>query len=418
MTGECLKDPPANPGTATPKRILINDYCGHPFQVELSRELARRGHDVLHVYSADDVTPKGDLLPNRDDPSTFAIEGLTIGQPQQKYNLLKRRGQERAYGALMCRRLAEFQPDIVIGSNNPIEAQNKIGNFCRRRAIPFIFWLQDIHSDAIRSILGQKSRLLGSIIGGWYERIEKRVLRHSDHVVAIAQSFVPRLNAWGVDQEKVTIVENWAPKDKISIAAADNPWRRAHGLTDKKVALYTGTIGLKHDPDLLLAIAEALLGDQSVQVVVVSEGKYADYVKTEGARRGLPNLTVLPFQPFQTYGEVLATGDVLIAMIEPDAAFYSVPSKVLSYLCSGRPIVLAADERNLAAIILRRSGGGAVVDSRNPAEVVAQVRRFLFDDVARNRAGSSGRAYAEKTFDVKPIADRFEQICLGACIAI
>jgi hypothetical protein len=40
-------------------RIAVCDYCGHPFQVQLSRQLARRGHDVLHLHSADFVTPKG-----------------------------------------------------------------------------------------------------------------------------------------------------------------------------------------------------------------------------------------------------------------------------------------------------------------------------------------------------------------------
>src|SRR5450631_3453912 len=74
--GENGVPPPETAGALIPtqdqaervlKRILLNDYCGHPFQVELSRELARRGHEVLHVYSADDQTPKGDLLPHRTD---------------------------------------------------------------------------------------------------------------------------------------------------------------------------------------------------------------------------------------------------------------------------------------------------------------------------------------------------------------
>jgi glycosyltransferase involved in cell wall biosynthesis len=311
----------------------------------------------------------------------------------------------------MCRRLADFAPDIVIGSNNPLEAQNEIGGFCRRRGIPFVFWLQDIHSDAIRSILGQRSRLMGTLLGSWYEHIERQLLRHSDHIVAISQDFIPKLHDWGIESDRITVVENWAPKDKIRIAAADNAWRRRNGLSGKKVALYTGTIGLKHNPDLLLQTAEALSAEPDVQVVVTSEGKYADYVQAEGARRGVRNLTVLPFQPFQHYGEVLATGDVLLAMIEPDAAAYSVPSKVLSYLCSGRPIVLSADERNLAAIILRRAAGGSVVDPRDPAQFIAQVRHFLCDEVASSRAGASGRAYAEHAFDVGSIADRFEHIC-------
>ena len=404
-------------GRPIPNRILVNDYCGHPFQVELSRELAARGHDVLHVYSADDTTPKGDLLAGAGDPATFRIEGLSLGEPLQKYSLVKRRQQERAYGELMCRRIEAFQPDVVIGSNNPLEAQNRIGTYCRRHSIPFVFWLQDIHSDAIKSILSRKSIAAGALIGTWYEWMEKRLLRNADHVVAIAENFIPRLDSWKIPAARISVIENWAPKNKIQVLPSDTAWRRAQGLINKKVALYTGTIGLKHNPDLLLATAEAFAAEPEVQIVVVSEGKYAGYLKDEAVRRGLNNLTVLAFQPFESYGEVLASGDVLIAMIEPDAAFYSVPSKVLSYLCSGRPIVLAADRRNLAATILRRCGAGLVVDPRDTAAFVAAIQHFLCHDPARKEAGAQGRDYADRMFDVGLIADRFERILRQASAA-
>lgn len=408
--------PQSCPARKLKRRMLVNDYCGHPFQVELSRELARRGHTVLHVYSADDQTPKGDLLPGNGDPSTFSVEGVSLGEPLQKYNnLAKRRRQERAYGRLVCRRIEAFKPDIVIGSNNPLEAQNQIGNHCRRDSIPFVFWLQDIHSEAIKSFVSRKSAAAGTLIGTWYEWIEKRLLRNADHIVAIADNFLPRLESWKIQRAKISIIENWAPKNKIHVIPTDNPWRRAQGLSNKRVALYTGTIGLKHNPDLLLCAAEGFLNEPDVQIVVVSEGKYATYLKDEAARRKLGNLTVLPFQSFESYSEVLASGDVLIAMIEPDAASYSVPSKVLSYLCSGRPIVLAANEHNLAAKTLKRSGAGVVVDSRDALQFVDALRHFLSDAQYRAAAGTNGRNYADATFDIERIADRFEDILQSAC---
>jgi len=397
-------------------KILINDYCGHPFQVELSRELARRGHVVLHVYSADDQSPKGDLLPNDCDPPSFAVEGLSLGEPLEKYrNLARRRRQERAYGQLVCERIQSFNPDIVVGSNNPLEAQNRIGNYCRRHSIAFVFWLQDIHTEAIRSFLSRKSAAADAVIGTWYEWMERRLLRNADHVIAIADSFLPRLDGWNIPRARISIIENWAPQNKIGVEPRDNPWRRAHGLAHKRVALYTGTIGLKHNPDLLLAAAEAFATDTDVQIVVVSQGKYADYLAEQAVRRNLGNLSVLPFQPFDSYGEVLASGDVLIAMIEPDAAAYSVPSKVLSYLCSGRPIVLAAGEHNLAARTLQRSGAGVVVEPQDTAQFVGALRHFMDDEGARSEAGARGRRYADASFDISRIADRFEGIFVGAC---
>ena len=366
---------------------------------------------MLHVYSADDQTPKGDLRPGDSDPPTFAVEGVSLGEPLQKYNnLAKRRRQERAYGQLMCGRIESYKPDIVVGSNNPLEAQNRIGNYCRRRSIPFVYWLQDIHSEAIKSFLSQKSVAAGALIGTWYEWMERRLLRSADHVIAIADNFLPRLESWKIQRARVAIIQNWAPKNKINVVPSDNAWRRAQGLSNKRVALYTGTIGLKHNPDLLLAAAEAFRADADIQIVVVSQGKYATYLKDEAARRKLGNLSVLPFQPFESYSEVLASGDVLIAMIEPDAASYSVPSKVLSYLCSGRPIILAADEHNLAARTLMRSGAGIVVDPQDTLQFVDAIRHFFDHEKMRSEAGARGRNYADATFDITLIADRFEGI--------
>ena len=39
-------------------KILINDYCGHPFQFSLSIELATLGHHVLHIFTSASGGPK------------------------------------------------------------------------------------------------------------------------------------------------------------------------------------------------------------------------------------------------------------------------------------------------------------------------------------------------------------------------
>jgi glycosyltransferase involved in cell wall biosynthesis len=391
-------------------KILINDYSGHPFQVELSRELSARGHQILHLYSFDFVTPKGDLERHASDPQSFHVEGVRTGKPFTKYNFVKRRGQDRRYAHLVCERITAFAPDLVLGCNNPLDAQDKIQSFCKVRGIAFVFWLQDLYSTAIKSILTAKLSWPGTLIGLWYERMEKNLLCSSEHIIPIADDFLPQLASWNVKRERITVIENWASLSKIKPAERNNAWAISHSLEQAIVILYTGTIGLKHNPDLLLAAAQAFASNPLVRVVVTSEGKYADYVEEQAVARGLVNLLVLPFQPFDRYSEVLATSDVLIAMIEPEAATYSVPSKVLSYLCSGRPIVLAACADNLAARTLKNAEAGQVVDPKDEKSFVAAIETYLSSEEARRKAGESARAYADAHFDIHAIADRFEAV--------
>jgi glycosyltransferase involved in cell wall biosynthesis len=120
------------------------------------------------------------------------------------------------------------------------------------------------------------------------------------------------------------------------------------------------------------------------------------------------------FQPFEVYPEVLGSADILISILEPDAGVFSVPSKVLSYLCAARPIVLSAPLENLACRILTVSGGGKPVLAGDAIGLAGAVRTLLDDRQLNKSAGDCGRQYAEQTFDIGTIGNRFEKILFAA----
>lgn len=62
---------------------------------------------------------------------------------------------------------------------------------------------------------------------------------------------------------------------------------------------------------------------------------------------------LFPFQPFEQIPQVQAAANVLIAILELDAGVFAVPSKVFTYLCAKRPLILADPLENLAARIVR-----------------------------------------------------------------
>jgi UDP:flavonoid glycosyltransferase YjiC (YdhE family) len=115
-------------------RILISDYSGHPFQVQLSRELARRGHVVKHMYYAGFQTPKGNLVRSGQDAETFDIVAVNTRQAFQKATFAKRRQQEIEVGHAMSAILREFRPEVVISSNAPLDTQRVFQAAARRSA--------------------------------------------------------------------------------------------------------------------------------------------------------------------------------------------------------------------------------------------------------------------------------------------
>jgi glycosyltransferase involved in cell wall biosynthesis len=392
-------------------RLVVHDYCGHPFQVQLSRNLAMRGHEVTHIYFADEPGPKGAFDNRPGDPPSLKFIGITLGRGVRQTALLARRFNDVAYGRLVARKIQDLHPDAVISGNAPTEAQGAIIKVCKVADIRFVYWLQDIFSVAVSKLVSKELGFAGKIVGSYYKYLERRQFRDSDAIVVITDDFAPLARSWG-GEDKVSVIENWGSLDDIPMGRKNNDWSRQHGLDEKFAFIYSGTIGRKHNPELLLRLAEETGSSGSGLVVVVAQGVSVKRLHDERAARQIDAMKLLPIQPAEVLPDVLATADVLVAMIEMDAGTFAVPSKVLSYMCAGRPILLAAPKENLAARTVERAQAGIVVDPADEAGFLSAARRLRDSPELRASLGANGRAYAERTFDIKRITDRFERVLL------
>lgn len=392
-------------------RLLVNDYAGHPFQVQLSRALAARGHDVLHTYCSSVQTPRGNLRRATSDPDCFEIRAIDLGRAFEKYGLVSRWRQEKQLGTRLAEVSKAFGPDVVVSANTPLRAQAALIDAAKDAR--FVFWVQDVLGVGISRALERQLPVVGGLAGRFFRHYERTLWRKSDRIVAITDDFLPALPSQHVAEGRAIVVENWAPIDEIPLLPKVNPWSVRHGLSDKRCLLYSGTLGMKHNPDLLLRLALGFRDREDVAVVVLSEGPGADYLEQKKAEHGLGNLHLMGFQPFASLPSALATADVLLAVLEPGASVFAVPSKVLTYLCAGRPLLLAVPAENLAARIVSTSGTGLVVPPGDAVGFLASAAHLVDDEGVRRRCGSNARAYAEKTFDIEGITTTFERILLS-----
>ena len=391
-------------------RVVVHDYSGHLFQVELSRELARRGHAVLHVHCPSYLTGKGALEPRPDDPAGFEAVGVELREPLRKYSLWKRPLQEWEYAKRLVDPVAQFAPDVVVSGNTPILSQALFQRACRRRGYPFIFWQQDIYTLPMKTLVQQRVVVAGRFLGSTLVALEAALLRRSAAVVTISEDFVPILREWRVPAERLFVIENWAPIGELPVRPRENAWAREHGLVGKRVLLYSGTLGLKHDPSLLVSLARHFRDVEDVRVVVVTGGYGAAYLRRAALEHELENLVLLDFQPYERLPEVLGAAEILLVILEPQASVFSVPSKVLTYLCAGRPVVASIPGENLAARLLQANRIGVVTPPADHAAFAAAVERLLDDPRAAADLARRARDYAEAAFDVGRVADRFEHV--------
>jgi len=201
----------------------------------------------------------------------------------------------------------------------------------------------------------------------------------------------------------------------VPVVERPNDWSGRHGFAaGDTVLLYAGTLGLKHQPAMLLELGRTFADRPDVRVVVASEGIGAEWLRERVT--GSREVELFPFQDYSDLPAMLGTGDVLLVLLEPGAGMFSVPSKVLTYHCAGRALLGAIPQENLASRIIQDNGSGLVVAPGDTDAFVDAARRLVDDASLRVGMSTAARSYAERTFDIATITASFNEVlehCLG-----
>ena len=392
-------------------RLLVHDFSGHPFQVQLSRELAHRGHDVVHSSCDAYVSGKGALV--AEPGETIVFETIGDGLVFDKMRFAKRLVGEIRLGFELVRHVRSHRPDVAVLSNVQIPTLVIFAFAMLFVRIPWVLWHQDVYAIAVKSFAGDKLSRGFTVVSAIFEVAERWCSRRAVAIVAISDAFVPVHEKWGT-ADKVTVIPNWAPLDEIVPVERKNDWAVEQGLDDTLTLLYSGTLGLKHDPSLLVALTKQVR-DTGVdaELVVVNEGPAADVIRDEASRLDVP-VTLLPYQPYDRLPEVLGSGDVLLVLLDQRAGAFSVPSKTLSYLCAGRPVLGLMPLENAASALVERAGGAVFTPQAASIPAAgAWVAEILGDADRRERVGVASRALAEDEFTAERCIDRFETLLTG-----
>lgn len=387
-------------------RIVVHDFAGHPGQLQLSRELARRGYDVEHHFCKSVTTGQGATDRRSGDPETFSVRGIGLGGEFARYLPVRRVLQEFRYGWLTVRATLTARPDVAIFANFPTVPLAMVTVVLKAYRKPYIFWWQDVHSEAVRSVARQRFGRIGDALAWLIGYLERGIADRAAAIVPISDAFTGRLDSWGISRDKVSVVPNWGALDEVRPGPRRNDWSSAHALDNVRVLMYAGTLGLKHDPSVIAELVRTVPED--CRVVVASEGIGREWLERHCGDES--KLVLLDYQPYEQLSEMLASADVFLAILEQDASRYSVPSKVLNYMCAGRPVLAVLPADNPVACMLESSGAGVVTAPGDHHAAAGALGKLLADRRLREHMAESGRRYARQNFDIGSVTDKFEDV--------
>ena len=399
------------------KTVLI-DYGCHSFSYLLAAKLFDDGCPFQYIANGSLESPNLRSLPAWAEARLGLLRIVSCDKPYGKLSLKQRLFGELEWAGRCVKALEEEQPAAIICSCTPLPVALKIQEWARRNSVPFVYWLQDLQGRAISQLLSRRFGFAGLAIGQLGNFAEQRMLARCEYVITIADGHQDSLPASIRQKNRFGLLRNWANIEQIPQRPVANPWSIRHGLAKTTNIVYSGTLGMKHDLWMFPALAWEFRDRHDVRIVIVSSGQAADHIREEAKGEGLNNLIVLPFQPYDDVPSVLASASVLIAPLDPSAGSFCVPSKILSYLCAGRPTVLAIDQQNPAAKMITEAQAGLIIKPGDTNAFVSAVRQLLDNEERRLASGKNARAYAEATFQIDRVVSRFLSIMDQAGVAL
>ena len=282
--------------------------------------------------------------------------------------------------------------DVIFVQSTP-PTQGVLGAILKAiKKVPLVYNLQDIFPESLVST-GLISH--GSLLWWLGRTIEKYTYQHADKIIVISEGFRHNLLSKGVPEQKIVVIPNWVDENAVSpIQREHNKMYAKYGLDLRKFYVsHCGNIGLTQNMDMLIDVAEDLNMHKEIAFLLIGDGVYRKDVEHKIAQKGLTNIQLIPFQPYEDISHVFSVGDVGMVISKANVGQNSVPSKTWSIMSAERVVLASFDsESDLAYLISGQKCGVCV-----PAEDRVALRNAILD-LYNNRTdlkdmGINGRKY-------------------------
>jgi colanic acid biosynthesis glycosyl transferase WcaI len=285
------------------------------------------------------------------------------------------------------------RPDVVLAWTDPPLIGMVAALAARARQVPFVLATQDIFPD----VAIQLGRLTNPAVIRLLRWAARRQFSSAVRIVSLGRDMDRRLQALGVQKEKIRTISNWADGSVVRPLSHPSPMRNAWGFGDSFVMMHSGNVGLSQSLETVVDAADLLRGRPDILIAIVGEGAAKARLQADVTNRGLANVRFLDFQPKGSLSESLAAGDVHLVSLKRGLGGFIVPSKVYGVMAAGRPFIAAVEAGSEPALIVEECGCGLRIEPDDPGALAEAILRMR--DTRLEEMGGRGRRAFELRFD-------------------
>lgn len=252
-------------------------------------------------------------------------------------------------------------PDAVMTLSNP-PIVGLIGGFvAKRRKIPFIYILYDIHPEIL---IATKWMKIPRIIIKLWNLLNYLIFRSAGTIIVPSETMKATLvSSKSLNKDKIRVIPNWA-RPEIKKQLYPTSMKGTIGIPLQDIMLlYAGNIGIMQQLDPILDAA-CKLKNTPVHFVFIGEGEKKAELVGRVKLEGLVNVHFLPYQPEEQFAQIVLESDACFVTLHPGLDSYSAPSRAYTFLSAGTAIItIMPKDAELAKLITSEQCGWNVTTS-------------------------------------------------------
>jgi colanic acid biosynthesis glycosyl transferase WcaI len=274
---------------------------------------------------------------------------------------------------------------------------------------PVIYNVQDMYPDMAEKLGLIKNKPFIALL----KKLEKWVYKFTDKTLVISERMRKNLLGKKVPSKKIAVIPNFIDTNFIKPITQENSFSAKWGLNDRFVVMYAGNIGIPHGTEIIVNAAEILMDMQEIVFCLVARGEYKNKIESMAKSMNLNNVRFISPQSALTVPYIWASASVSLVTYRKGMAEYSVPSKLLAIMCSGRPAIAAADKGSETERIVRSAACGLCIRPEDPPALASAILYLFKNEEQRILMGKNGRKYVLEYFKRKNISKQYEKLFLS-----
>ena len=374
--------------TFYPDVMATGQYLG-----ELAAALAEKGHEVTVVTGRRAYDNPDRLFPARETWRGVRIIRITFTRFGKKAKW-RRAGDFASFILNCCARLVFMRRhDVVMALTTP-PLISFIGAWrAKLWRARFCYWVMDMNPDEAVAAGWMRA---DSFMGKTLERMSRFSFRRATRIIALDRFMRDRIVAKEIAPEKIAVIPPWSQDNDVRFAAAGREqFRKAHGLQDKFVVMYSGNHSPVHPLDTLMQAAERLKNDESIALCFIGGGSEFKRVQRWAEAGKRANVLCLPYQPLSELSASLSAADAHVVVMGSAMLGLVHPCKIYNMLAVAAPVIYIGPKPSHVTEILDQLGNEypSIRVEHGEADKLAEQIRAL----GQKTAGGRGSLPAEVT---------------------